>query len=152
MNLRFTAVGTRCADHATPFTCKSRHYFSGCGGRSVGIFHLGGGSVCYLRGSYETRDMSLPAGSGTCRLLSIHSASNRRMCRVSVLQTHTEYPRYPLGQETTSTHTQYISTKGNSTNGIYLVTKAVPLKDTDDKLSAIWLSSILPLILLSLLL
>jgi hypothetical protein len=33
-------VGTRCADHATPSTRKSRHYFADSGGRSVGIVRL----------------------------------------------------------------------------------------------------------------
>jgi hypothetical protein len=34
------AVGTRCADHVTPSTRKSRHYFAESGGRSVGIVRL----------------------------------------------------------------------------------------------------------------
>jgi hypothetical protein len=33
-------VGIRCADHVTPSTRKSRHYFSDSGGRSVGIVRL----------------------------------------------------------------------------------------------------------------
>jgi hypothetical protein len=33
-------VGIRCADHVTPSTRKSRHYFADSGGRSVGIFRL----------------------------------------------------------------------------------------------------------------
>jgi hypothetical protein len=34
------AVGIRCADHVTPSTHKSRHYFADSGGRSVGIVRL----------------------------------------------------------------------------------------------------------------
>jgi hypothetical protein len=37
---RLTAVGIRCADHVTPSTRKSRHYFANSGGRSVGIVRL----------------------------------------------------------------------------------------------------------------
>jgi hypothetical protein len=37
---RLTAVGIRCADHVTPSTRKSRHYFADSGGRSVGVFRL----------------------------------------------------------------------------------------------------------------
>jgi hypothetical protein len=37
---RLTAVGIRCADHATPSTRKSRHYFTDSGDRSVGIVRL----------------------------------------------------------------------------------------------------------------
>jgi hypothetical protein len=37
---RLTAVRIRCADHATPSTRKSRHYFADSGGRSVGIVRL----------------------------------------------------------------------------------------------------------------
>jgi hypothetical protein len=38
---RLTAVGTCCADHATPlYPQKSRHYFADSGGRSVGIVRL----------------------------------------------------------------------------------------------------------------
>jgi hypothetical protein len=33
-------VGIRCADHVTPSTRKSRHYFAYSGGRSVGIVRL----------------------------------------------------------------------------------------------------------------
>jgi hypothetical protein len=33
-------VGIRCADHVTPSTRKSRHYFADSGGRSVGIVRL----------------------------------------------------------------------------------------------------------------
>jgi hypothetical protein len=33
-------VGVRCADHVTPSTRKSRHYFADSGGRSVGIVRL----------------------------------------------------------------------------------------------------------------
>jgi hypothetical protein len=33
-------VGIHCADHVTPATRKSRHYFADSGGRSVGIFRL----------------------------------------------------------------------------------------------------------------
>jgi hypothetical protein len=33
-------VGTRCADHVTPSTRKSRHYFADSGGRLVGIVRL----------------------------------------------------------------------------------------------------------------
>jgi hypothetical protein len=33
-------VGIRCADHVTPSTRKSRHYFANSGGRSVGIVRL----------------------------------------------------------------------------------------------------------------
>jgi hypothetical protein len=33
-------VGIRCADHVTPSTRKSRHYFVDSGGRSVGIVRL----------------------------------------------------------------------------------------------------------------
>jgi hypothetical protein len=33
-------VGIRCADHVTPSTRKSRHYFTDSGGRSVGIVRL----------------------------------------------------------------------------------------------------------------
>jgi hypothetical protein len=33
-------VGIRCADHITPSTRKSRHYFADSGGRSVGIVRL----------------------------------------------------------------------------------------------------------------
>jgi hypothetical protein len=38
--LRLTAVGICCADHVTPSTRKSRHYFTDSGGRSVGIVRL----------------------------------------------------------------------------------------------------------------
>jgi hypothetical protein len=38
--LDLTAVGIRCADHVTPSTRKSRHYFTDSGGRSVGIVRL----------------------------------------------------------------------------------------------------------------
>jgi hypothetical protein len=34
------AVGIRCVDHSTPSIRKSRHYFAGCGGCSVGIVRL----------------------------------------------------------------------------------------------------------------
>jgi hypothetical protein len=34
------AVGIRCADHVTPSTRKSQHYFADSGGRSVGIVRL----------------------------------------------------------------------------------------------------------------
>jgi hypothetical protein len=37
---RLTAVGIRCADHVTPSTRKSRHYFADSGGRSVVIVRL----------------------------------------------------------------------------------------------------------------
>jgi hypothetical protein len=37
---RLTAVGIRCADHITPSTRKSRHYFADSGGRSVSIVRL----------------------------------------------------------------------------------------------------------------
>jgi hypothetical protein len=40
MILRLEAVGIRCADHVTPSTRKSRHYFADSGGRSVGIVRL----------------------------------------------------------------------------------------------------------------
>jgi hypothetical protein len=33
-------VGIRCADHVTPSTRKSRHYFADSGGRSVCIVRL----------------------------------------------------------------------------------------------------------------
>jgi hypothetical protein len=33
-------VGIRCADHVTPSTHKSRHYFADSGGRLVGIVRL----------------------------------------------------------------------------------------------------------------
>jgi hypothetical protein len=33
-------VGIRCADHVTPSTRKTRHYFADSGGRSVGIVRL----------------------------------------------------------------------------------------------------------------
>jgi hypothetical protein len=33
-------MGIRCADHATPSTRKSRHYFADSGGRSLGIVRL----------------------------------------------------------------------------------------------------------------
>jgi hypothetical protein len=33
-------VGIRCADHVTPSTRKSRHYFADSSGRSVGIVRL----------------------------------------------------------------------------------------------------------------
>jgi hypothetical protein len=33
-------VGIRCADHVTPSTRKSRHYFADSGDRSVGIVRL----------------------------------------------------------------------------------------------------------------
>jgi hypothetical protein len=33
-------VGIRCADHVTPSTHKSRHYFADSGGRSIGIVRL----------------------------------------------------------------------------------------------------------------
>jgi hypothetical protein len=33
-------VGISCADHVTPSTRKSRHYFVDSGGRSVGIVRL----------------------------------------------------------------------------------------------------------------
>jgi hypothetical protein len=33
-------VGIRCADHVTPSTRKSRHYFADSGGRSGGIVRL----------------------------------------------------------------------------------------------------------------
>jgi hypothetical protein len=33
-------VGIRCADHVTPSTRKSRHYFADSGDRSVGIIRL----------------------------------------------------------------------------------------------------------------
>jgi hypothetical protein len=39
-NPRLTAVGIRCADHVTPSTHKSRHYFADSGGLSVGIVRL----------------------------------------------------------------------------------------------------------------
>jgi hypothetical protein len=34
-------VGISCADHVTPSTRKSRHYFADSGGRSVGIVRCG---------------------------------------------------------------------------------------------------------------
>jgi hypothetical protein len=37
---RLTAVGIRCADHVTPSTRKSRHYFADSGGLSDGIVRL----------------------------------------------------------------------------------------------------------------
>jgi hypothetical protein len=37
---RLRAVGIRCADHVTPSTRRSRHYFADSGGRSVGIVRL----------------------------------------------------------------------------------------------------------------
>jgi hypothetical protein len=37
---RLTAMGIRCADHVTPSTRKSQHYFADSGGRSVGIVRL----------------------------------------------------------------------------------------------------------------
>jgi hypothetical protein len=33
-------MGIRCADHVTPSTRKSLHYFADIGGRSVGIVRL----------------------------------------------------------------------------------------------------------------
>jgi hypothetical protein len=38
--VRLTAVGIRWADHVTPSTRKSQHYFADSGGRSVGIVRL----------------------------------------------------------------------------------------------------------------
>jgi hypothetical protein len=37
---RLTTVGIRCADHVTPSTRKSQHYFADSGSRSVGIVRL----------------------------------------------------------------------------------------------------------------
>jgi hypothetical protein len=34
------SVGIRCADHVTPSTRKSRHYFADSDGRSIGILRL----------------------------------------------------------------------------------------------------------------
>jgi hypothetical protein len=39
-NRECTAVGTRFAEHTTPSTSKSRHYFDGCCGQSIGIVRL----------------------------------------------------------------------------------------------------------------
>jgi hypothetical protein len=46
---RLTAVGIRCAHHATPSTRKSGHYFADSGGRSVGIVRLRTKATEFLR-------------------------------------------------------------------------------------------------------
>jgi hypothetical protein len=58
---RLTAVGIRCADHATPSTRKIRHYFAGHSGRSVGIIPLRTKShgVCFVLFVYSLRQRHL---------------------------------------------------------------------------------------------